>query len=481
MPERWTRAVLRHRSLVVAVWILVSVAGIFSSTRLPGLSSNTFSVPGTDSERAQAILEHSFGERPDGTFDVAFRVARPSDKAAQRVAERRLDAAASTDSRRARRAHRDGNGRRLRPDRHDAPAPRGEGLHRRHPSRAPRPRRPRRPRHGRSGAAARPRPDRVLRPSPRGADRPADRARGARRDPRLLGSRADPVPVRSVHDRRRAGRRLCARTRAGDGDLRHEPRRAHRSRTCDRLLPAGRAPLSHRARRGRLAGGRRAADDGDGWTSSNVLGARRRHWLGRAPVRPRAVRPLARDGWPPRSPGLARRRRDPAARPARSSRPLGEEREGAGGARPVAGTRADRDRAAVARPRARPGDPRAGGRQRDDPRRDARLDLLDPRQVGIRTGIRAASQTPRAGDRRSDPDPYRHGKAWWGPNAGRPGGDPAARRHDSAGPGGTGRGLRQAQVVRGRERTLRTRDRRRVARLRRTPRPGAWSAGCGTT
>jgi uncharacterized membrane protein YdfJ with MMPL/SSD domain len=94
MPERWTRAVLRHRSLVVAVWALVVVAGVFASARLPGLSSNTFSVPGTDSERAQVILEHSFGERSDGTFNVAFPVGRPSDKAVQREAERRLAEAA---------------------------------------------------------------------------------------------------------------------------------------------------------------------------------------------------------------------------------------------------------------------------------------------------------------------------------------------------------------------------------------------------
>jgi len=94
MSERWTRAVLRHRSLVVALWAVVLVAGIVASTRLPGLSSNTFSVPGTDSERAQVILERSFGERPDGTFDVVFPVARPSDKSVQRRIERRLARAA---------------------------------------------------------------------------------------------------------------------------------------------------------------------------------------------------------------------------------------------------------------------------------------------------------------------------------------------------------------------------------------------------
>ncbi len=94
MHERWTRAVLRHQTLVVAAWLVVLVVGIVASTRLPELSSNTFSVPGTDSERARIMLEQSFDERPDGTFTVVFEVARSSDKATQRAIEKRLERAA---------------------------------------------------------------------------------------------------------------------------------------------------------------------------------------------------------------------------------------------------------------------------------------------------------------------------------------------------------------------------------------------------
>ena len=94
MHERWTRAVLRHQTLVVAIWLAVLVVGLVASTRLPGLSSNTFGVPGTDSERARIMLEQSFDERPDGTFTAVFEVARPSDKATQRAIEQRLERAA---------------------------------------------------------------------------------------------------------------------------------------------------------------------------------------------------------------------------------------------------------------------------------------------------------------------------------------------------------------------------------------------------
>ena len=43
--------------------------------KLSPLLSNTFTVPGTDSERVRAVLEEHFGDRPDGSYTVVFRVA----------------------------------------------------------------------------------------------------------------------------------------------------------------------------------------------------------------------------------------------------------------------------------------------------------------------------------------------------------------------------------------------------------------------
>ena len=56
MPERWTRAVLRFRVPILLCWLAVLAVGIAASIRLPGLLSNTFTVPGTDSDRARVIL-----------------------------------------------------------------------------------------------------------------------------------------------------------------------------------------------------------------------------------------------------------------------------------------------------------------------------------------------------------------------------------------------------------------------------------------
>src|SRR3954467_14766379 len=77
--ERWTRTVLRFRWLVLAFWLAVLLVGGWSSTQLSGLLSNSFTVPGTDSERAREILQEHFGDRSDGEYLVVFRTpGRPT-------------------------------------------------------------------------------------------------------------------------------------------------------------------------------------------------------------------------------------------------------------------------------------------------------------------------------------------------------------------------------------------------------------------
>jgi uncharacterized membrane protein YdfJ with MMPL/SSD domain len=73
---RWTGFVLRHRRAIVAGWLVVIVAGGYATTKLSPLLSNTFTVPGTDSERARTILQQQFGDRSDGEFLVIYRVRR---------------------------------------------------------------------------------------------------------------------------------------------------------------------------------------------------------------------------------------------------------------------------------------------------------------------------------------------------------------------------------------------------------------------
>jgi uncharacterized membrane protein YdfJ with MMPL/SSD domain len=77
----WTGFVLRFRTPVLVVWALVAAGGFVAYRHLAPLLSNQFSVPGTDSERARTILQRHFGDRPDGSFQLVFRVRDARDPA----------------------------------------------------------------------------------------------------------------------------------------------------------------------------------------------------------------------------------------------------------------------------------------------------------------------------------------------------------------------------------------------------------------
>jgi RND superfamily putative drug exporter len=77
--ERWTRLMVRNRWLVAGIWLVILLAGGYSSGKLSGLLSNTFTMPGTDSERARTILQQHYGDRSDGAFTVVFRVRNSAD------------------------------------------------------------------------------------------------------------------------------------------------------------------------------------------------------------------------------------------------------------------------------------------------------------------------------------------------------------------------------------------------------------------
>ena len=92
--ERWTRAVLRFRWPIVAAWAAVLVVGVLANSRLSALLSNTFTVPGTDSERARTILAQHYGDRSDGVFTVVYRVGNAGDAALRARLQRAMAQAA---------------------------------------------------------------------------------------------------------------------------------------------------------------------------------------------------------------------------------------------------------------------------------------------------------------------------------------------------------------------------------------------------
>jgi uncharacterized membrane protein YdfJ with MMPL/SSD domain len=91
--SRWTRLVLRVRWLVLGIWLVVLIAGGLASTRLDGLLSNDFAVPGTDSARAQTVLTRHFDDRADGEYLIVFRSSHTPDRTLLVRLQRRLDRA----------------------------------------------------------------------------------------------------------------------------------------------------------------------------------------------------------------------------------------------------------------------------------------------------------------------------------------------------------------------------------------------------
>ena len=248
MPARWTTFVLRHRRMVVAAWVVVAGLGLWSAVGLHDRLETSFAVPGTESARADAILQQHFGIRPDGTFTVVFPVAHPSDHTVQARLQRRLArAAASIPTGRATKLQK---GTRvlfgdiettldLQHAKRHTPALR-QALRGGGPGRA---------RHGRAGDPARPRPAARLRPPARRGARPADRAaRPADRLRALHRGRRSRSRSQRARSRRRSASSTWSLPPTPGGRVRAEPGRADRARAGDRLLAARRLAVPRGAR-----------------------------------------------------------------------------------------------------------------------------------------------------------------------------------------------------------------------------------------
>jgi RND superfamily putative drug exporter len=76
--ERWTRAVVRWRVVVVACWVAIVILGAVSAIKLPDLLTTSLSVPGTSSAQANQILADHFAENIEGSYTVLFHQTSPS-------------------------------------------------------------------------------------------------------------------------------------------------------------------------------------------------------------------------------------------------------------------------------------------------------------------------------------------------------------------------------------------------------------------
>jgi RND superfamily putative drug exporter len=93
--EGLTRRVLRLRWAVLACWLAVLVASLLALSGLSDLLTNRFTLPGTDTEKAEILLEDHFGQATTGSFTLIAQgepgseasLVAPLRRAAERAAQ----------------------------------------------------------------------------------------------------------------------------------------------------------------------------------------------------------------------------------------------------------------------------------------------------------------------------------------------------------------------------------------------------------
>jgi uncharacterized membrane protein YdfJ with MMPL/SSD domain len=73
--ERLARVVIRFRWAVVVAWVVIVVVSGMAAAGLPDLFKSAISLPGTDSQRADDILQRDFGQKALGSFTLVARDA----------------------------------------------------------------------------------------------------------------------------------------------------------------------------------------------------------------------------------------------------------------------------------------------------------------------------------------------------------------------------------------------------------------------
>jgi uncharacterized membrane protein YdfJ with MMPL/SSD domain len=90
----WALTMIRFRWAVLAAWVVLVAVSAVASAGLTDLLTNRFVLPGAESEKAGEILEHRFGQKPEGSFSVVVQgepgsaqsLVAPTRAAAQRAA-----------------------------------------------------------------------------------------------------------------------------------------------------------------------------------------------------------------------------------------------------------------------------------------------------------------------------------------------------------------------------------------------------------
>jgi hypothetical protein len=85
---------IRYRWWVAGIWAVLFLLGGYATSGLSALLTNRFTLPGTDTARADSILEDHFGQKTVGSFSVVVKGAPGSAEQLLPVVRERAAAAA---------------------------------------------------------------------------------------------------------------------------------------------------------------------------------------------------------------------------------------------------------------------------------------------------------------------------------------------------------------------------------------------------
>ena len=72
MLERWTRAVIKRRFIVICAWFAIIILGFLAAPKLNDNLTIALNVPGSESEKAEQLIAEKFRENIEGTFTIFY-------------------------------------------------------------------------------------------------------------------------------------------------------------------------------------------------------------------------------------------------------------------------------------------------------------------------------------------------------------------------------------------------------------------------
>ena len=86
---------LRNRLLVVTVWVALALFGFYANANINSLLTTSITVPGSESAKADQIIESAFGETTEGAFSIFVTYDKNATKAEVTQLQQRIVAAAN--------------------------------------------------------------------------------------------------------------------------------------------------------------------------------------------------------------------------------------------------------------------------------------------------------------------------------------------------------------------------------------------------